>query len=73
MVVDKVRSIWGDVRSDVGDDSARSEDDEDERTRPESKLFSCPECDVVYLALEKERCSNCRSEVSEESPTLSKG
>ena len=31
-------------------------------------LFQCPECETVYLATEKETCSNCGSAVEQVSP-----
>ena len=52
-----------------------SDDDESARSRsgPQSSLFSCPECDVVYIAIDKETCSSCRGDVREVSPTLTNG
>ena len=43
------------------------------RSVPQSSLFSCPECDVVYIAIDKETCSSCRGDVREVSPTLTNG
>jgi len=74
MFVEKVRTLWADVRGETGDDGAIGAEDPGRdaaaaepagESTPDSRLFSCPECDAVYLALEKERCSNCRAEVTE--------
>lgn len=70
MLVEKLRSLWADARSDPDPDTRSSDPSGDSDPEPKSKLFRCPECDVVYLALEKDRCSSCRSEVTEVSPTL---
>lgn len=77
MFLEKARGLWATVRGSTGDDAGtgfardatageRAEGSSAERdSTPESKLFRCPECDVVYLALEKETCSGCRNEVTE--------
>jgi hypothetical protein len=75
MLVEKVRTLWTDMRGEMGDDDGAigAEDPGQDaaaaepagESMPDSRLFSCPECDAVYLALEKERCSSCRAEVTE--------
>ena len=72
MLKEKVQSFWSKNRTEGGDASAAS-DSEPASSTPDSKLFSCPQCDVVYLALEKDVCSSCRSEVREVSTTFSHG
>jgi hypothetical protein len=75
MLEDTVRALWADVRG-VSGGKARSSGAAGEAgsgARPNSKLFRCPDCEVVYLALEKESCSSCRGEVTEVSPTLTDG
>ena len=69
MLGEKVRDIWADVQSmtDAGTEGAA---EESPAAAPDSSLFQCSECDVVYIALEKDRCSSCRNEVTEVSPTL---
>lgn len=71
MLGEKVRDVWADVQDMTGR-SSLLEDEEVEGTEPSSSLFQCSECDVVYIALEKDRCSGCREEVTEVSPTLSR-
>ena len=71
MLGEKVRSVWADVQS-MTETSSPLADEETEATEPNSSLFQCSECDVVYIALEKDRCSSCREEVTEVSPTLSR-
>lgn len=73
MIAEKVRSLWADRttetrRGKLGEDDAETGDSE-----ASAKLFSCPDCDVVYIADEKETCSACRQSVTEVSPTLSRG
>ena len=64
MLEEKVRSLWpGDSEAEGGDRSA--DDPGTTGSGPASKLFSCPRCDVVYIALEKEACSSCRGELRE--------
>jgi hypothetical protein len=41
--------------SDSGDDA-----DADE---PESNLYECPSCESVFVAVDKETCSSCRTAV----------
>jgi hypothetical protein len=36
-----------------------------------TKLFECPSCENVYVAVEKSACSNCDTPVEEVSATLS--
>lgn len=72
MLVEKVRTIWGDVQSSKQSDLL-SGDDARADAEPRSSLFQCSECDVVYIALEKDKCSSCRREVTEVSPTLTQG
>lgn len=71
MLGEKVRSIWADAKR-MTDSGPTGTTDEDAPTGPNSSLFQCSECDEVYIALEKDRCSNCRTEVTEVSPTLSR-
>lgn len=77
MFLKKARRVWSGVRSgddgdaDAGSGAGAAEVDDAGRSTPESKLFRCPECDVVYLALEKENCSSCRNEVREVPGSLS--
>lgn len=71
MLGEKVRSVWADVQNMTGT-SSLLEDEDTEVAEPNSSLFQCSECDVVYIALEKDRCSSCREEVTEVSPTLSR-
>lgn len=68
MLKEKVRSIWNLTE---GGDRSAADTSETRASTPDSKLFSCPQCDVVYLALEKDVCSSCRSEVREVSTTFS--
>lgn len=70
MFGDTVRAFWEDVRGDASGQPPSSGASGDSRSRPHSKLFRCPECEDVYLALEKEVCSSCCCEVTEVSPTL---
>lgn len=71
MLGEKVRSVWADVQS-MTETSSPLADEGRDATEPNSSLFQCSECDVVYIALEKDRCSSCREEVTEVSPTLSR-
>ena len=71
MLGEKVRSVWADVQR-MTEASSPLADEETEGAEPNSSLFQCSECDVVYIALEKDRCSGCREEVTEVSPTLSR-
>lgn len=71
MLGEKVRSIWADAKQ-LTDSATAGAADGDAPTGPNSSLFQCSECDEVYIALEKDRCSNCRTEVTEISPTLSR-
>ena len=70
MLGEKVRGIWADVTS-MTDSGARGAEDAS-GAEPDSSLFQCSHCDEVYIALEKDRCSSCRTEVTEVSPTLSR-
>jgi len=40
-----------------------SEDGTDAVEEPESNLYECPSCDAVYVAIDKETCSSCRTSV----------
>lgn len=73
MFEEKVRLLWDDVRGAVGGKTRPSGPSGNSASGSRSKLFRCPECEVVYLALEKDVCSSCRSEVTEVSPTLTNG
>ena len=68
--MEKVRAIWGNVQS--GRETDLLEGDDAGEAEPRSSLFQCSECDVVYIALEKDKCSSCREEVTEVSPTLTR-
>lgn len=71
MLGEKVRSLWERTRSVRTDDSSpKTEMSRTERAESHSKLFRCPECEVVYLAFEKDACSDCRMELTEVSATL---
>lgn len=72
MIVEKMRSVWT-RDGETGGEHASEDADERRSSTPDSKLFSCPTCDVVYLALEKDVCSSCSGEVREVSPSLSQG
>lgn len=72
MLEEKVRSLW------PGGDAEGSERPADDAqgsaaSSPTSKLFSCSQCDVVYIALEKEVCSSCRGELREVPTTFTRG
>lgn len=70
MLVEKVRSVW-ERGQESGSETTSDESEERGASTPDSKLFSCPECDVVYIALEKDVCSSCSGDVREVSPSLS--
>ncbi|QLD91119.1 hypothetical protein HWV07_19540 [Natronomonas salina] len=72
MLKEKVQSLWSRSRTNGGD-APSTGGSEPAASTPDSKLFSCPQCDVVYLALEKDVCSSCRGEVREVSTTFSHG
>jgi hypothetical protein len=72
MLVEKVRAIWGNVQS-GRENALHAGDDAGGEAEPRSSLFQCSECDVVYIALEKDKCSSCREELIEVSPTLTQG
>jgi len=40
-----------------------NEDGTDAPEEPESNLYECPSCDAVYVAIDKETCSSCRTPV----------
>jgi hypothetical protein len=68
MIVERLRALWPSADAvPVQDADAVAGDDGTGRPSGAagSKLFSCPECDVVYVAVEKDVCSNCRSDVRE--------
>jgi hypothetical protein len=71
MLGEKARDIWADVQT-MTDSGVPGADGATAGRDPDSSLFQCSECDVVYIALEKDRCSSCRKEVTEVSPTLSR-
>lgn len=45
------------VQADSSDDGADAADE------PESNLYECPSCDSVFVAIDKETCSSCRTPV----------
>lgn len=58
-----ISSLYADLRSAMRSPSATSTGD-DERadetpTSPTSSLFQCPECDDVFVAVEKSTCASC--------------
>ena len=76
MFLEKARALWTAASGETGGDAGpgitgdvgaggEGEGATEAEATPDSKLFRCPECDVVYLALEKETCSSCRAEVTE--------
>ena len=76
MLGETVRRLWADATSTNDHTDMEAKTDGGTATEagdPDSSLFQCAECDVVYIALEKERCSSCRTEVDEVSPTLRHG
>ncbi|KAA9407164.1 hypothetical protein Har1131_10265 [Haloarcula sp. CBA1131] len=46
------------VKASSAGDSGRDAADE-----PESNLYECPSCDSVFVAIDKETCSSCRTSV----------
>jgi hypothetical protein len=71
MLGEKVRDLWAGAKR-VTDAGSTPPDDASTDEGPRSSLFQCSECDVVYVAIEKDRCSSCRNEVTEVSQTLSR-
>lgn len=70
MIVEKLLTLLSTVAD--GKDGAATDDAAGTRgDSPRSRLFSCPECDVVYVASEMDACSNCRADVREVSSSLS--
>jgi hypothetical protein len=41
------------------------DDDADVADEPESNLYECPSCESVYVAIDKETCSACRTQVEQ--------
>ncbi|MDT3435314.1 hypothetical protein [Haloarcula sp. 1CSR25-25] len=37
--------------------------DDGEADEPESNLYECPSCESVFVAIDKETCSSCRTPV----------
>lgn len=70
MLGEKVRSLWADAKN-MTDSGTTVEGEASSAPEPNSTLFQCSECDVVYVAIEKDRCSSCRNEVTEVSQTIS--
>ena len=73
MLEQKVRSLWPGGGDAEGSDRRTDDAPASAASSPNSKLFSCSQCDVVYIALDKEVCSSCRGEVREVSKTFSHG
>lgn len=73
MLAEKVRSLWSGVGTDEGSDRPADGTPGAASSSPASKLFSCAECDVVYIALEKETCSSCRGDLREVPKTFTSG
>lgn len=68
------------VVSAVGDQFGRSKEATDEDGHrdaspadgPQSSLFQCPDCESVYVAVDKERCTACETAVEQVPSTLSR-
>lgn len=73
MLAQKVRSLWSDTGEEEGSRRPGGDTPGSAASSSASKLFSCSECDVVYIALEKEVCSSCRGEVREVPKTFTHG
>lgn len=58
------------------DDASDGEDDgEADRTQqdaPRAALFQCPDCESVYVAVDKGRCETCETAVEQVPSTLSR-
>ena len=56
------------------DQSAPEPTDPDrERNGDRSALFRCPSCELVFVAVEKEQCSHCESQVTKIEETGNRG
>lgn len=66
-VLSRLRSVWTLTRDLVGPDG----ESDDGREEQSPDLFHCDSCGVVYIATEKDGCSNCTNEVEQVSSTLS--
>lgn len=73
MLEEKVRSLWPGRGDAAGGEPPAEEPPGSPSAGPSSKLFSCSQCDVVYIALEKDVCSSCRGELREVPKTFSHG
>lgn len=73
MLAEKVRSLWSGTGDEEGSQRPADAAPGTASSSPASKLFSCSECDVVYIAREKEVCSSCRSELHEVPKTFNGG
>ena len=43
--------------------SASGSSDGSDADEPESNRYECPSCDAVFVAIDKETCSTCRTSV----------
>jgi hypothetical protein len=43
--------------------SATGSGDDADDDEPESNLYECPSCESVFVAIDKETCSSCRTSV----------
>ena len=43
--------------------SAGGSGDDADADEPESNLYECPSCESVFVAIDKETCSSCRTSV----------
>lgn len=49
--------------TDGGTGSTQPAEKEGEHTETESQLYECPDCQQVYVAIDKDICSSCETEV----------
>lgn len=56
------------------DEAAAREDDEDPSSpdEPQPALFQCPDCESVYVAVDKRTCTTCETAVEQVPSTLSR-
>ena len=73
MLEQKVRSLWPGGGDAEGSDRPVGDVPGSSSSGPSSKLFSCSQCDAVYIALEKDVCSSCRGELCEVPKTFTHG
>ena len=73
MLEQKVRALWPGGGDPEGSDRPADDASGSSTSGPSSKLLSCSQCDVVYIALEKDVCSSCRGELREVPKTFTHG